>query len=146
MIRKICNTFDAELLYVDYDDNAAEEVQNFQAEVDVFLVNYCNSFDGRNCDLIAAVAGCNSGWVEVFGFNSEAIHDEIDRASVRAGRQQAVGDGVPMTSWNDDPIDIDFCRIKDGGHGVADIKLLIVIGSSDEQAHFLKVLEETEID
>jgi hypothetical protein len=30
------------------------------------------------------------------------LHDAIDRASVAAGRQRAVGDGSPMTSWHEE--------------------------------------------
>ena len=38
-------------------------------------------------------------WVHTSEPNSEYWHDEVDRASVRRGVQQNVGDGKPMTAW-----------------------------------------------
>ncbi|MBN2513795.1 MAG: hypothetical protein JXB18_12725 [Sedimentisphaerales bacterium] len=65
----------------------------------------------------------NTYWFYTLGPKSEWLHDQIDLASVRSGRQKTVGDGSPMTSWHEDvntyaemadfvcPATNDFCVI-----------------------------------
>jgi hypothetical protein len=50
--------------------------------------------------LATELARANVDWIQVAGCGSEELHDQIDRASVSVGRQQAIGDGSPMTSWH----------------------------------------------
>lgn len=50
----------------------------------------------------AELVRANLDWVQVAGIGSEAAHDAIDAASIACGRQAAVGDGSPMTSWHDE--------------------------------------------
>jgi hypothetical protein len=53
-------------------------------------------------ELSAELVRANVEWVEVAGIGSEAVHEAIDAASVACGRQAAVGDGSPMTTWNEE--------------------------------------------
>ncbi len=41
-------------------------------------------------------------WVHTTGEDSKYWHDYIDQRSVDLGRQAAVGDGNPMTAWDEE--------------------------------------------
>jgi len=111
------------------------------SDYDCFLVNRRGDFDGQQSELISLISSTKSDWIEIFGCNAERIHDAIDLASVVSGRQKVVGDGVPMTSWNDYESShsvVDY--ICTGGHGVSDHKLLFFIGRLDEETEFWEQL------
>ena len=55
-------------------------------------------------ELSAELTRANVDWVQAAGSGAEELHDAIDRASVAVGRQQAVGDGSPMTSWHEEAL------------------------------------------
>lgn len=65
----------------------------------VFLCDPCRAQTLR-ADLSAELARSKTDWVQVAGNGAEALHDAIDRASVALGRQRAIADGSPMTSWH----------------------------------------------
>jgi len=77
-------------------------------------------------------------WIDIMGTGSEWLHDVIDRAAVAIGRQDRVGDGIPMTAWHDDLRDmaamIDFLRL--GGLGGTDHKLVVVVGDAPSTVGF----------
>ena len=52
----------------------------------------------------AELVRANLDWIAVAGRGSEDVHDAIDVASVACGRQAAVGNGSPMTSWDEDAL------------------------------------------
>lgn len=89
--------------------------------------------------IISLIANSTVDWVEVIGFNAEAIHDAIDLASVGAGRQKAVGDGVPMTAWDSDYHADDAVAkyILTGGFGSYDKKLIFYFGTAEQELAFV---------
>jgi hypothetical protein len=56
--------------------------------------------------LISSLPYEHIDWVHTAEPNSEYWHDEVDRASVRRGVQQQVGDGKPMTAWFNDLLSV----------------------------------------
>ena len=111
-------------------------------DYDCFLVNRDHAFDGSNSELIKQIAAHKSDWIEVFGYNSEKIHDAIDNASVALKRQSEVGCGEPMTSWDDYESDHDFVEyLRTGGHGVSNTKLLIFIGTDEQKKNLWNVID-----
>jgi hypothetical protein len=88
-----------------------------------------------------------TGWVETFGANAETLHDAVDRASVDMGRQQRVGDGVPMTAWHEDLESVDDIvdYILLGGHGSRIAKAVIVIGAKDDAIRIATAIRERPI-
>lgn len=110
-------------------------------DYDCFLVNRDQAFDGSDCKMIQRIASQKSDWIEIFGYNAEKIHDAIDAASVACGRQPSAGFGVPMTSWNDYECDEDVIEyLQTGGHGASSTKLLIFLGTDDEEKKFWGLL------
>jgi hypothetical protein len=73
-------------------------------------------------------------WIEVFGFNAELLHDMIDRAAVTIGRQSMIGNGNPMTAWNEERVELReiLSYIVTGGQGACDWKVLLVIGTESQ--------------
>ena len=68
--------------------------------------------------------------MEVFGKESESVHDAIDLASVRVGRQKDVGDGDPMTTWQEESSSAEIASyIWTSGQGDSARKLLVLVGS-----------------
>jgi hypothetical protein len=78
----------------------------------------------------------NVEWVSVAGEGAEALHDAIDQASVTIGRQKAVGDGSPMTSWHTDERSVEaMAELACSCFGGEDQVLIVVIGpEADFQA------------
>jgi hypothetical protein len=72
-------------------------------------------------------------WVQVAGNGAKELHDAIDAASVAVGRQQAVGDGSPMTSWHEEALAVeemaDVASLCFGGH--ERVLVLVVGGAAD---------------
>ena len=69
--------------------------------------------------------------VASLGHFAERIHDQIDEAAVELGFQSAVGEGVPMTFWNDDLRSFEeiAAYVLRGGVGGNDDKLVFIKGS-----------------
>lgn len=88
----------------------------------------------------------NCDWVSTFGRSSERLHDEIDRASVRMGRQKAVGDGSPMTGWNEKLVTCEAMaeNLSVCIHGGCDYRLIIVVGGSDDFDRLVEGFREQE--
>ena len=85
-------------------------------------------------DLSVELVRTNVDWVAVAGDGAEELHDILDHASIAAGRQQAIGDGSPMTSWHTGERTIEdmaelasFCLC--GGH---DYLLVFVVGQESD--------------
>jgi hypothetical protein len=126
------------------DADVAKTILSLKRDFDCFIVNESRDTLATNALVISAIAQRVHDWVEVFGVDAEAIHDAIDLASVDAGRQQAVGDGNPMTSWNLMESVIDAADyMSTGGHGTSDLKLLVHFGSQESERHFVNVLKAT---
>jgi hypothetical protein len=106
-----------------------------ETRFDCFVVNLQQSLPSDTLSTIAnQLAQPMFEWIEVFGYNAKNIHDMIDIAAVKIGRQRIVGEGNPMTTWDDDPIDIDviLTYIYTGGQGTCDWKIILVIGTEEE--------------
>ena len=75
----------------------------------------------------------DTGWISTAGREAQWLHDEIDIASVAFGRQEAVGNGSPMTAWDDEATDasamVKYALTLGDGH---DNVLVIVVGSDDD--------------
>ena len=86
--------------------------------------------------LSADLARSRVDWVQVAGREAEALHDAIDHASVAAGRQRAVGDGSPMTSWHEEAESVGaMAEVSCLGFGFQDHVLVLVVGQdADLQA------------
>jgi len=85
--------------------------------------------------IASEVATANTDWVHSFAKEAESIHDAVDRASVKSGRQANVGDGVPMTSWHDDLQDLGEIAefVVSGGLGLnCDYHLALVVGGDND--------------
>lgn len=104
-------------------------------DYDCFIVNLREHLPIEEIALLAnLVARTPSGWVEVFGHAAERIHDAIDNAAVAVGRQSKVGDGNPMTTWDEDDSIAECARwIAMGGQGTNDVKVVVVIGSAADE-------------
>jgi hypothetical protein len=94
--------------------------------------------------VIAELVMRNTDWIETVGPKSEWLHDEIEKASVRLGRQKQVGDGSPMTAWHNDIKKLsDMVEyVGNGGHGGNDYKAVIVIGNPIDFTMFVEELKE----
>ncbi len=89
--------------------------------------------------LALEIARGRNEWVQTLGAQSEAIHDAVDKASVDLGRQSAVGDGNPMTSWHDDKLTVaDMVdSVIRGSMGASDYLVALFIGSDQEYSEAL---------
>lgn len=99
----------------------------------------CDAFvavlDGKLLDAVAnelsfGLVRLRTDWVEMLGEKAELLHDLVDEASVRAGREKTVGDGNPMTAWHEDLSKmmemVEYVKL--GGLGSSNNKLVIVVG------------------
>jgi hypothetical protein len=72
-------------------------------------------------------------WVQVAGSGAQDLHDAIDAAGVTVGRQLAVGEGSPMTSWHEEALAVeemaDVASLCFGGH---ERVLVLVVGSATD--------------
>ena len=86
----------------------------------------------------------NNDWIETLGPGSETLHDHIDQASVDVGRQTAIGDGFPMTGWDEELVRSDEMAeyITRGGHGASEYKLVLVIGSKKHSIRFAEQMKQ----
>ena len=123
------------------DPHAAEKIMRMEAGFDCFVVNHAGPPTDPQDAIIGAIASRVGGWVEVFGDWAEVIHDAIDSESVRLGRQAAVGDGNPMTTWEEESQDSEIALyIWTGGQGESTRKVAVLVGQSHETAAALQAL------
>jgi hypothetical protein len=84
----------------------------------------------------------NNDYISVTGPDSEFIHDLVDKASVRAGRQEKVGDGDPMTTWHHDATTIeDGVKLAYLCPGGEEFVLCLVVGSPEDLERFITSLD-----
>ena len=123
------------------DVHVAEEVMCLKTGFDCVVVNRAEPPSDMQNALIAAIAIRAGDWVEVFGDRAEVIHDLIDLASVRIGRQSVVGDGNPMTTWHEEPRDSQIASyIWTGGQGESSRKVVVVVGLPKKTGALLTAL------
>jgi hypothetical protein len=139
-------TKDTRFYICDYSEEPhLERLPWGQQEFDAMIVILCESSISNDLIqiVIAELIMRNTDWIETIGTKSEWLHDEIDKASVRLGRQKQVGDGSPMTAWHDDmQISDMFEHVVVGGHGVNDNKAVIIIGTHIDFMMFVEELKK----
>jgi len=117
------------------------EDQRFDAFI-VVLENRDLGETERNA--VARITRLNNDWVETCGYGAEQLHDQIDEISVSIGRQEAIGDGNPMTAWHEDLVSpddvIDYLAL--GGLGSSDFKLVCLVAPDDQTRPLLERLRE----
>jgi hypothetical protein len=126
------------------DADAADAILRLNGDFDCFIVNGRAGSLGSNHPLtISAIASQTIGWVEVLGVEAESIHDAVDLASVRAGREQEVGDGEPMTTWNSTVEEDEIADyVLAGGQGEHALKLVVHFGGQEHEKVFLDLLRK----
>ena len=123
------------------EDEIVRVISSIRSEFDCFVIDRLGGAVTGWQPIISAVAECVSGWVEVFGSEAEAIHDAIDQASVKLGRQQALGDGDPMTGWDSKMNDAELAHyISTGGQGECSLKLVMYFAKGQEEDSFFDEL------
>lgn len=111
------------------DADATELIMRMKPGFDCFVVNFAEPPEDAGNALIAAIVRQVGGWVEVFGDQAETIHDAIDSASVSLGRQAVVGEGSPMTTWQEETRESDIASyIWTGGQGESLRKVVVLVG------------------
>ena len=120
-----------------------------ESHIDCFVVNLDRSLTLTEIDVLANIlADRRFQWIEVFGYMSEKIHDAIDRMAVANGRQQQVGDGSPMTTWDTaDPTEEALAAyFTTGGQGDAVCKVILVIGTDEDASILSSALASLTVD
>ncbi len=83
--------------------------------------------------LAETVVNANTDYVHVVGPRAEWFHDLVDATSVRIGRQAHVGDGSPMTTWDEEASSLhEMARSASALHGGHDYVFIWVVGSSQD--------------
>lgn len=91
-------------------------------------------------DIAHDIVACNVDWVQTTGVDAERLHDLIDVASVKRGRQNMVGDGNPMTAWDEEAVEL--AQMAEAAClclGGTDYVLELVVG---DEAHLNAVIQE----
>ena len=81
------------------------------------------------------IVGWNVDWVDTTGEDAEHMHDLIDAASVRIGRQNLVGDGNPMTAWHEGAVTIPQIAKSVEFFGAGNEHLLLLVIGDDAHLH-----------
>ncbi len=72
-------------------------------------------------------------WVQVAGRGAKELHDALDHAGVDVGRQRAVGDGSPMTSWHEEASSVeDMAQVAAASYGSHEQVLILVVGREQD--------------
>ena len=132
----LTNSYGDNFLVSRSDLDWQSELLVHECEYDCFVLNTRNWLSVEQIRIVAMkLARSTCMWVEVFGCNSKLIHDAIDEASADIGRQSKIGDGDPMTTWNEKPMtEAEFASyVWTGGQGTSDWKLILVIGEEDAE-------------
>lgn len=131
-MKHLGSLYGARLLAVQADcwatTRAAQEIFGLAPGFDCFIVNRVTKFDGDSSVLLQAITSRAGKWVEALGNAAEEVHDAIDATSVRIGRQSAIGEGDPLTTWHDDMSDSDIASyVLTGGPGSSDTKVVVIV-------------------
>ena len=79
-----------------------------EEQFDCYVLNLGGAIAGQDMQAIAReVTEARTDWVHTAGKGCELLHDAIDRMSVSIGRQAQVGEGSPMTSWDEEETTIE---------------------------------------
>ena len=83
----------------------------------------------------------NTDFIWTAGTEAKWLHDLVDDTSVKVGRQPAVGDGSPMTAWDEDAESFsELCKLFEcgvpGGNG--EHNLAVIIGSTADLESFVE--------
>ena len=120
------------------------ELLSQERKYDCFVINMRNSLSEEQIGFVVTkLARSPCLWIETFGFDAERIHDAIDDEAVAIGRQSKVGDGNPMTSWNDESMtENEFASYAlTGGQGDSEWKLILIIGEEDAERRISAAIE-----
>ncbi len=112
-------------------------------EFDVSILIFDQSIALSNSvkKLVEELVRRNSDWFETLGVGAERLHDEIDKAGVRAGRQKAVGDGSPMTAWFEEVTDPKQMA-EHSFLGGSDNRVIVVLGTSKDFNRFVAAIKK----
>jgi hypothetical protein len=126
---------------VRYSDIALDKLPWGEAEFDCMIFACDRALARRLAEDVAYdIVQCNVDWVETTGEDAERMHDLIDVASVKSGRQGMVGDGNPMTAWHEEALTIpQMADVATCCAGGTDYVLVLVIGG---EAHLAAAVEE----
>jgi hypothetical protein len=126
---------DVDIAYfaVDYAPGSLDRFPWGDTQFDCIIFAYEGYQDEDMAALVDVLMQTNNDWILTGGRDSERWHDYIDQRSVDLGRQQAVGDGNPMTAWFEEITDL---AQWDTSHnlGAADHFLFALVGCHDFKA------------
>ena len=111
------------------------------AMFDCQIFSPANKSSPTMASLISSLPYEQIDWVHTSEPDSEYWHDEVDRASVRRGVQEKVGDGKPMTAWFTDllsPVEWEKCY----NHGACLHFLFLFVEPNSSLAERLDVLRK----
>jgi len=105
------------------------------AEIECVVFNCKERLEPQEVDEIAKeLVFARTEHVTTTGRRAELLHDAIDQMSVRLGRQQAVGDGRPMTAWFEELVTVDEMAREtvECLWGNADYVVALIVGDDDD--------------
>ncbi|MDP2896017.1 MAG: hypothetical protein Q8Q12_05585 [bacterium] len=88
--------------WVDYSPGCLSEFPWPDAQFDCGVFIHASAGDEEVEQCIREILQKDNQWVITFGKRAEYWHDQVDRLSLEANRQDQLGDGDPMTAWWDD--------------------------------------------
>jgi hypothetical protein len=95
-------------------------------------------------DICNSVVVANTDWVQTTGARAEWLHDQVDIASVKVGRQRQVGDGSPMTAWDEEALKpMEMAEVLYTSLGGVEYVLALVIGNKKQFDNFVKIAKKT---
>lgn len=144
-ITELPEIVDAQAFSVVYEEGILSTIERLKNPFDCLVVNRDADISKRRIEVFAhELVRLPVEWVQVYGVASEEIHDAIDIASVHIGRQSAVGDGNPMTTWHSDAVsDRDVAEhLLMGGFGGEDLIAIVVLdGAASEKRLIIELIE-----
>jgi hypothetical protein len=84
--------------------------------------------------IIEDLVSRNTDWFSIHGIGAEQLHDDIDLIAVRLGRQKKVGEGSPMTAWDEEIVCAENIAedLITGDCGGCDYKVVVILGTSND--------------
>lgn len=144
MLVEIGTVYDGKLKWLHLQEDAGLN-QLVGCDSDFFIVNSLPGLPPLTEKLINFLASETSSWIEVFGNQSEIIHDHIDAASIKLHGHEFIGAGKPMTSWSNE-CNFD-CKLADyllsGGQGDKHDKVIVFLGENRLAGSFLAEIQKT---
>ena len=127
-IVRICqDEVDITYFGVDYHPGCLNHLPWGGAQFDCIIFTYEGYEKQVMVELVDALLKRNNDWILIGGRDTEHWHDYIDQRSVGLGRQEAVGDGNPMSAWLEELTDLAQWD-KSHNHGASDYFLFILVG------------------